>query len=110
MATHAAPIPNPPAIEPAALRYPQPVGERPGPRSLRDLDLADAARAPNLQGIPVPERLGTGRPSERLGQDNGQGNRKVTAAHTSASLQAGPDGAGASSSRVLRPRHYFRSR
>src|SRR5262245_15550222 len=89
VAAHPAPIPNPPAIEPAALRYPQPVGERPGPRSLRDLDLVDAARAPNLQGVPVPERLGIGRPRERLDQDDGQGNRKVTAAHTSASLQAG---------------------
>ena len=45
----------------------------------------------------MAERLGIGRPGDRLGQDDGQGNRKVTAAHTAASLQAGSDGAAASS-------------
>jgi hypothetical protein len=43
----------------------------------------------------VSERPGNGRRRERRSQDDGQDNRKVTAAHAVASLQAGSDGAAA---------------
>jgi hypothetical protein len=94
VATHPAPASDLPAIQPAALRYSQPVGERPGRRVLCDRDLLDAARAANLQGAAVPERLGIGRRREHQRQDDGQGDRKVTAAHAAtATLPAGSDGA-----------------